>query len=384
MTRQLGGVISNEAVPSLYRDVRTLDGSPAGGVFVHDREEINQTVAIAMRRHRHLRNDDVQAFLAADLAPLINAVAAQTTAAQTTGAQTAAAPMSPSIDPTRGLVSPSAHTIARAGLDVGLTMLAGRHLGPRALTTSGVQFFRMLPVLAPRLAEDSDSLLRDLAAAYIAIAREVNPSVWVTRLGELGPTASDGVELRRVAQVLAWTSGLPQFRHSAITTADQLPPELACACVRAEPSADWATIRDRLRADRWFAPFREENAGVHVATIGAFSGFGGVFDRPPVVATIKGALVAAVPGAVRSTVWHVLADAYGETAIATSQEIPTPSPDLPAGWRLDGTNLTVGGSRFDLGGRGVITSCARVGITCAITTSRSHRIEMLRVSEQPA
>ncbi len=336
-------------------------GGAAAAVFETCRDEINLVARDSIRRCRQLNSDDVHAFLTNELAPIVNPIAA--------------------IDHNAAIAA------THAGVEVGIALVARQLLGKAAKTQAITDLWRVVfPAIAIHLAAQPD-LIRQLNRAVVQLERQspVVAGTWVAQLSARSAELKTVDEVRVVGQVLAWTSGAPHYRHSAIDAADRLRPVLALAAVGAPPTEQWPTVRDRMRADRWFRPADlHRDAGAQprfplVARVGQFVGLGGVFERPPLVGLVGAALVAWVPRATRPRVWSVLADAFGSALVTTDASTPTSCIEFPDGFRCDEQRLVVGEQSIDLRARGSVTSAVRAGTTLAFTTQRSHQICMVQV-----
>jgi hypothetical protein len=338
-----------------------------------NRADINERVTRETRRSSQIRAEDVMAFIRCDLEPVLESVGAYSEAA--------------------------VPRLANTALDLAFEAIGQRLLGPRAIQPGVVALWRAFPQLAKHLANDPTSLINDLqrAAIFLATHPNLRNMQWATELARIGSHAASPHEVRLVGQVLAWTQGLPQYRHSALATADQLPPDLALASVGSSPDDDWPTVRDALRADRWFHPGKRAliDHGF-AARVGSFSGFDGHFAHPPLVAVNGTSLITWAVPAERSarqstpqhpqephpeqpTVWHLLADAYGSAFIRTQAATQQVAVELPPGCSLDAGMLRVGTQQIDLRAAGPITSAAVLGRTLAVTTERSFRITLVRL-----
>jgi hypothetical protein len=335
-----------------------------------NRADINERVTRETRRSSQIRAEDVMAFIRCDLEPVLESVGAFSEAA----------------------VTPLANT----ALDLAFDAIGQRLLGPRAIQPGVIALWRTFPQLAQHLANDPTSLISDLQRAAIFLASHPNfrNTSWATELGRIGSHADSPQEVRLVGQVLAWTQGLPQYRQSALATAARLPPDLALASVGSSPDDDWPTVRDALRADRWFHPGKRASIDHgFAARVGSFSGFDGHFAHPPLVAVNGTSLITWAVSAERNarqstphqlhpekpTVWHLLADAYGSAFIRTQAATQQVAVELPPGCSLDAGMLSVRTEQIDLRAAGPITSAAVLGRTLAITTQRSFRITLVRL-----
>jgi DNA-binding transcriptional ArsR family regulator len=332
-----------------------------------NRLDINERVAREVRRSSQVRPDDVLAFIRCDLEPVLEAVATFNEA--------------------------SISTVANTAFDLAFDAIGRRLLGPRAIHPGVIQLWRALPQLGQHLADDPESLVSDLhrAAIFLAAHPNLRNAHWASQLGRIGSRCASPNDVRKVGQVLAWTQGLPQYRHSATAIADQLPADIALACVEAATGLSWDVVRDHLRADRWFRPDGTSltDHGL-VETVGSFSGFDGHFPHPPLVAIDGTSLITWAPppqptigvgtsDALTVPVWHLLADAYGSAFIRSKAQPQIVTVALPPNCTLDAGILSVNSERIDLRATGAVTSVAVLGRTLALTTQRSFRVKLIRL-----
>ena len=171
--------------------------------------------------------------------------------------------------------------------------------------------------------------------------------------------------------VAAWRHGLARLRGSALATAATLAPDLrAVALGASSPVSDEALAT--MAADPWAAPNARGPVALRaVRRVGAFTGFGGAFRRPPQVFAIDGRWFA-----VADRTWEVVADRFGHAL--------RPVPSLPRGASgVSELGLRPGGLVVDQNGPGgalalpelaSATSVAGHGGTLAVTTSLSHAV----------
>jgi hypothetical protein len=159
-----------------------------------------------------------------------------------------------------------------------------------------------LPRLAAHVARDPRGVVAALGNASERLARELGVEravAWGEALCAVSDVCPD---LYGAGLVLAWRHGLAEAREAALARAAEMPPEL---CERLLGSARV----DASPARRFVAPGQDGPLGdlEVMARVGGFSGFGGVFPRPPEVHACDGRLYA-TDGDVVS---EVFADAFG-------------------------------------------------------------------------
>ena len=174
----------------------------------------------------------------------------------------------------------------------------------------------VLPAAVELLARDAQQVAGSLSNAIFQVAsqRGTRPEVWLKRMRDVVSQCQSTGELLDAGKVAAWQAGMVQIRGAALTIASQLRPQLASAALgRADAlSADELTVLiGRLREQPWLtveAARRASTLGIAAAaTVGAFTGFGGEFSRPPLVFG-DGERLLVTDG---QSQWELLADAYG-------------------------------------------------------------------------
>ncbi len=173
-----------------------------------------------------------------------------------------------------------------AAIDVSLQLAAhGLLSGPARLSYEKL-WTAVLPSCLRPLSEEPRETLALLHNASLNM-RQAGSDIlgnWLSALEALSPLARNTAELRGLCSLLAWKSGLPQYRESALRLAGTLPPALTAAALGIPKNKDCESTLERLSADRWYDPVRGAPIALRVAhRIGAFSGFGGTFTSPPEV-----------------------------------------------------------------------------------------------------
>jgi hypothetical protein len=181
--------------------------------------------------------------------------------------------------------------------------------------------------------------------------------------------------------VLAWRSGLPQYRDSALDKVSQLPPHLAARALSL-PEKFIARAIANLRANPWSVTGTAADLKI-VATAGAFRGFAGQFIKPPRVDGTPGDLVATDPEAS----WRIYADPFNALLLRCEpQPPPLPSsgkilhtangeahitPDGTLSWKSHQKNFR------ELAGA---TGIAANAHTVAVTIPTSHHIFLVAIA----
>lgn len=174
--------------------------------------------------------------------------------------------------------------VVAAVYDIALELVGQALAGPAARSTLVDRVWQNLaPNYAHLLAQQPVEVLGALSNAALNIGKvpTARPDQWLNGMAQLAPHVDSLAHLHALGQVLAWRSGLAQFRFGAVRAADQLPESVALAAVGAKPDATWSSVRDGFLADRWWSPDGKTEIGLAGIEIGQFSGFGGTFGFPP-------------------------------------------------------------------------------------------------------
>jgi hypothetical protein len=305
----------------------------------------------------------------------------------------------PRLDPTdfhahlREVVSPIVETVSRVAPDsVRETVdvlyefsldLLGKGLFARypAVLTGWKELF---PALAPALAAQPRLFAGSVINALHKLASTpgARPEDWIIGLLTLGPACSDAAQLLEAGKVLAWRSGLAQFRPGALAVSRTLPPHLALAALGV-PGADPSTfpgILDQLEADPWLAPQEVLQPPPTrqlrlVSRPGAFRGFGGLFVRPPQVLSV-GADLYVTDG---QDAFSLHADRFGAVFQRVPQ-LPTPDPGNSRYTLMNGVIHATDGQQAAFPLFGAFTSCAGTEQVLAVTIPQSHSVFLVAVA----
>jgi hypothetical protein len=140
---------------------------------------------------------------------------------------------------------------------------------------------------------------------------------FVLGLNELAGRITTPEELLGTGALLAWRLGDARLRLAALDAAPRLPAGLALAAlgISEQPEADAPALFARLAADAWTVPGRslpEAADGWRVAgQVGAFAGFGGHFEEPPVLVSAADTMRHRFWVCCGSEVFRLDADAFG-------------------------------------------------------------------------
>ncbi len=325
-----------------------LISQPLAQVLAAGRRQFNQRVDEARRRTPGFDPTAFSSFVQQQLDPVVSAMAA------TAPARTAA--------------------VTLAAYDIGLLLCAQGLAGPSARSPGVNQLWRdVLPALAPRIAELPHDLLGALsnAALHLGTVEGARPTEWLALLRQLGPASETPAQLLALGKVLAWRSGLAQFRLGALQAAATLPEALQRAALQAPSHSDIDAWRGTLEASPWAGhPGRPEGW-----TLGRFTGFGGRFSAPPELRVASNGML------LRSGDRHFLAiaDACGAVLMpATAQEFDHAAPPKrPASVQWHGQMLVVSGREvpIDLPQEGLVLAAS--AHTLAVASPYTHTVRLL-------
>jgi hypothetical protein len=203
--------------------------------------------------------------------------------------------------------------------EASLDLFAASQLGPSASSPLVHRTWKeLLPHVSPRvLALHPQQAAGCLSNAVVQIAAQTGARAgeWIDLMGRAAPQCGTLSELLDAGKVAAWLAGMVQYRQAALEIAGRLPTKVACALLGLEPNLSaerLAEILIRLKGNVWLkaraAAGQQEDAAIRcVGMPGAFTGFGGLFARPPIV-TLQGERLLASD---RQSTWELRADAYG-------------------------------------------------------------------------
>jgi hypothetical protein len=193
---------------------------------------------------------------------------------------------------------------------------------------------------------------------------------WTREMVRVAPHCSDPETLLKAGQIRAWMAGLAHYRASALEVIDTLPEESALLILGMD--GPWTALRSRLGGDPWFAPGR---AFEPMRRVGAFRGFGGLFQEPPRVSADAEHIV--VESA--DETWTLTADAYGAT-FHRGGTAHDPTTSWPPSVRVQGRALLLGSRALSLPDSGEVTSVASTSTTLAVTFSLSHALTLVALT----
>lgn len=224
----------------------------------------------------------------------------------------------PAVEAVAAIAPASAAAVCVALFDAALLLVSQRRLGFHSARHGVVDrvWIEVLPAIAERVAEQPARLVASLCNAAMQLETHAGARAgdWVSGLAALGPSAETCDELLRLGEVLAWRSGMPQFRGGALQALDTIKPELALRIFGASGMA-WPQVWTQLHADAWWSPVAElRSRAAQGVEIGSFIGYGGAFSEPPRVRVDERGFV------VRSAdrCFRLMADVYGATLLPAS------------------------------------------------------------------
>lgn len=320
------------------------------------RDALNARFTLRIRSGVRIDGDAFLAHLSARAAPLVESVQAEW--------------------PER------APAVLTALYDASLDLFAASLLGPDA-RIPGIDrvwtdvLTRNIRLLAREPVGLSGSLSN--AAFQVALQCGKGLELWVNRMREVLPQCDSLSRVLELGQVVAWQAGMPQYRQAALEVAVRLPAKLAAQSLGMPAETTQGNLLvavDRLRANPWLTaegairPGRTLTQLACVGTAGSFTGFGGVFSRPPIVSCADSRIMVSSG----SQTWQVLADAYG-TWFRRIPEQKVSTSTLPTGITVDRRgNLQWGPFSLSVPYLAGATSTACDGVTLAITIPTSHHL----------
>lgn len=271
---------------------------------------------------------------------------------------------------------------------ISLSLFASSLLGSNARIHEIPEMFeRLFPAIPAHIARDPSRVVASLCNAVYNLASQngARAKEWMDRLIQIAPACEDANALLDCGKLLAWQSGMAQYRDDAIATARKMPTELATRLLT--PSSDLSRERldallDRLQRDPWAKSETDTetvsssgtNSGsIHcVRTLGAFRGFGGDFLSPPTVCCSETGLHV-TDGKAH---WDLIADAYGTFLHRCHPRKPRRPADRSPTIFADGKVSWDDRSAF-FPELAKSSSRAFDGTTLAVTLPTSHQIYLL-------
>lgn len=263
--------------------------------------------------------------------------------------------------------------------NVSLDLFATSLLGPGAKVSEvGDVWRQLLPKHTQLVARDPCRVAASLCNAVYNIASQpgARAGEWIERMSGIVSDCDDTAVLLDCGRVLAWQSGMVQYRLAALATARRLHHSVALRLLDlpAEMTPEQtATLLDRLESNPWMTvaaasmPIVSANSIRCVGTVGAFRGFNGLFLHPPLVGCQHGRFQVSDGHAT----WELLADAYGDLLCRSDPMTLQPghSPLIDAAGKVRWESHTDEFPQFAKS-----TSSAWDGTTLAVTLPTSHHV----------
>jgi hypothetical protein len=296
--------------------------------------------------------------------------------------------VAPLVDQVQAVLPERAASVVRPLFDVSLDLFSAALLGPEAKSRwVECVWHEVLPGTTLLLARDPRQVTGCLCNATVQIAnqRGTRPQHWLDRMRQVAPECQSLQELLQAGAVAAWQAGMVQFRRASLTAVSTLRNPLAAIALGLPESTsplELSRIVERLTGQKWLtveaaARPQPRPTLACVASAGAFTGYGGLLSRPPLVRA-EGQRLLVSDG--RSQ-WEVLADAYGVWFRKTA-EVPVNPPlsRKAAGVNVDRQGL-VRWNKLSLSQPHLVsvTSQAVSDQTLAVTTATSHHVFLYSV-----
>jgi hypothetical protein len=342
--------------------VLLIDG-PFAEALKRARDRFNTKFAYARHRFPSLDAEAVKEHLRVIVAPIVAAVHA--TAADRVDA------------------------VVDALYDLSLELIGGGFLGSESrYPTLGQAWREMLPRLPHLVAGHPARFVSAITNAVynLSATATARPTFWIDAMTQLGAKCGDVEAFLEAGKVVAWRSGLAEYRDGALVACLNLKPELARAALGLpdDEATPVATVVERLQQDIWLAPMaacnlsnKEKQLRI-VATVGAFRGFGGVFVEPPRVLRLDGQWLAYD----REACWLVTADLFGATFHRFANRPPAADRAADFDFKIDRAGrVTKGTQAAAFAHLAEATSSAATDSTLAVTLPRSHQIYFIALTE---
>jgi hypothetical protein len=276
--------------------------------------------------------------------------------------------------------------VTAALYDISLKLWSAGLLGPEARCPVIERSWQQVLVEIPRLlAREPERITCCITNAVYNIAATpgARPDDWLGAMAGIAAHCPTTRALLDCGKLLAWKSGMVQFRPGALATIQQMPPDLAARVFELPPGTTAAAIQsiaDCLAENPWIIPkdalqTKMDPKRIRIArTAGAFRGFGGPFLCPPLVTSQDGRILVSDG----ESSWMLLCDIYGVFFDRIASR-PLNSTSVAEQIRLDETGQVRWGeasARFaEL--VGAHSSIACDGYTLAVTVPTSHKLFLL-------
>ncbi|HJQ27303.1 MAG TPA: hypothetical protein VKA60_25680 [Blastocatellia bacterium] len=336
---------------------------PLAEALKRGRDRFNTKFAYARRRFAALDTDAVKEHLRLIVAPIAEAVHAS--------------------------AADRVDEVIDALYDLSLELLGGGLLGRESRYPAlGRAWREMLPRVPHLVAREPARLVSAITNAIynLSKAATARPTFWLDTMTQLGTTCGDVQAFLEAGKVVAWRSGLAEYRDGALAACLSMDEAMARAALGLADAEEThvATIIERLRQDRWLAPAAAARATDAekrlrvVAVVGAFRGFGGVFVEPPRVLLHEGEWLAYD----REACWLVTADLFGATFHRAGQRPPAGDRPAQFDFKLDRSGHVMKATHAATFAQlADASSSAATDTTLAVTLPRSHSIYFVALSQ---
>jgi hypothetical protein len=268
--------------------------------------------------------------------------------------------------------------------DIALELVAQRLVGPAAPLSAITRGWQELaPAAGQFLRDQPHAVLRALSNALHHLGGYGAAAVtrWLTVQQGCLPLCSDLDLWLRAGQVSSWLCGMAHYRAPALRLLADMQPALQRALLDLPADADSTAVLAELALSPWSVPGQASPGRKPqvIRQIGGFTGFGGPFLCPPVVAACGADLYLRAG----EHCWALFVDAWGEhlqrITAERFQDAALAQSLLPAGWSLHGADLRVGKHVLNFSAAGALSSYACNGHTVLLSHSASHRISVIAV-----
>jgi hypothetical protein len=258
-------------------------------------------------------------------------------------------------------------------------------VGPRAKVAILNDAWRsVLPAMARLVAREPARVAGCVTNALynVTSTNGARAGQWVEEMRRAGASCQSVAELLDCGTIVAWRSGMAQYRTGGIETARRLRVELVRSMFAWAEAVDVTAAIHRMYYDPWLRPEDaieppSTNASVRVvAKVGSFRGFGGEFLRPPVVRYLDGRFVATDFAGEVQSVWSLFADVFGAVFVRDSANIADDSKNSRAANSVDKVQwdavvATIGDEA------NLYSVASDGGSTVALTVRTSHQVYLI-------
>ena len=276
--------------------------------------------------------------------------------------------------------------------EISLELFAASLLGPQAKQPVIAQLWReVLPATAKLLAREPQRVAGSLTNAVHQIASQsgTRPLDWLTRLHEVASECTSVDQLLDAGKIIAWQSGMVQYRSAALQTVLRMPHNVAVRALRLPATTSAQQLKatvDRSTRNLWWR--WNSNGGQTdgkpelkvVAAVGAFRGFGGPFLRPPTIRCQDNHLFVS-DGMFE---WQLLADAFGTLFQRVGDALPAAEREQAARQGSDRNaeinrkgEVSWGNDNARFPHLADATSSACDGSTLGVTIATSHHVFLI-------